>query len=399
MSVNSMSFNDASALLNEVRKQMTGETAIAPINEEEFVKVGTTLLQTGYDQLNTAISQVIARTVWAVRNYGSQFPGLIRDEIKWGGIVRKITEIDGDFEPDLGMDATAMENGKTLDPFKINRKTQVQFNFYGGTTLEYCDTLTEDQMDQCMSSSAEFGSYMAAHMQALNNQFVEKRDAETQLTLLNLIGAVVTDGTNCIHLLTEYKADTGNTTITRANLFSDAEFVPFAKWMYSRLNTLINRMGVRSAKYHIPVTTYNGKALLHPIKRFTPRINLSVYMLDSFMQKINASVLSSVYNKELLTVGDYNSVKFWQAIDAPDSIDVTPNVLQSDGTVIKAAKAVTSSDVIGVFFDEEAAGVTTFNEGVRPQYNARGRYYNNWYNWKIRSMNDQSENAIVLMLD
>ena len=32
MSVNSMSFNDASALLNEVRKQMTGETAIAPIN-------------------------------------------------------------------------------------------------------------------------------------------------------------------------------------------------------------------------------------------------------------------------------------------------------------------------------------------------------------------------------
>ena len=49
MSVNTMEFKDAAAILNNIRKQVTGETAIAPANTAEFVSVATTLLQAGYD--------------------------------------------------------------------------------------------------------------------------------------------------------------------------------------------------------------------------------------------------------------------------------------------------------------------------------------------------------------
>jgi hypothetical protein len=122
-------------------------------------------------------------------------------------------------------------------------------------------------------------------------------------------------------------------------------------------------------------------------------------MLDQFMQQINSSVLSSVYNNELLSVGDYNSVAFWQAIDTPDEIAITPNVLQADGTVVQADDPIESSDVIGMMFDRETCGITTINEGVRSIYNPRGRYFNNWYNWRIRSYNDLTENALVIMLD
>ena len=43
MSVNTMSFEDAAAILNNIRKQVTGETAAAPINTSQFVSVATTL--------------------------------------------------------------------------------------------------------------------------------------------------------------------------------------------------------------------------------------------------------------------------------------------------------------------------------------------------------------------
>ena len=59
MAVNSMSFKQSATLINEVLEQMTGQTSIAPVDEAEFVAVGTTLLQTGYDALNTAVSQVL----------------------------------------------------------------------------------------------------------------------------------------------------------------------------------------------------------------------------------------------------------------------------------------------------------------------------------------------------
>ena len=44
MSVNTMEFKDAAAILNNIRKQVTGETAIAPANTAEFVSVATTML-------------------------------------------------------------------------------------------------------------------------------------------------------------------------------------------------------------------------------------------------------------------------------------------------------------------------------------------------------------------
>ena len=56
MAVNSMSFKQSSTLINEVLSQMTGQTSIAPVDESEFVAVGTTLLQAGYDALNTVVS-------------------------------------------------------------------------------------------------------------------------------------------------------------------------------------------------------------------------------------------------------------------------------------------------------------------------------------------------------
>ena len=62
--VNTMSFEDASAILNNIRKQVTGETPIAIEDASKFVSVATTLLQAGYDPVLNAITQMVTKTIF-----------------------------------------------------------------------------------------------------------------------------------------------------------------------------------------------------------------------------------------------------------------------------------------------------------------------------------------------
>ena len=72
-------------------------------------------------------------------------------------------------------------NGITdCDPFLVNRQKAVQFNWYGGNTKELLVTVTEQQLKQAFSSSAEFGSFMAAQAQNLINQINQKIEAESR---------------------------------------------------------------------------------------------------------------------------------------------------------------------------------------------------------------------------
>jgi hypothetical protein len=139
--------------------------------------------------------------------------------------------------------------------------------------------------------------------------------------------------------------------------------------------------------------------LAKPIKRHTPDRFLNTYLLSQFMDQVNSSVLSGVYNKELLDAGNFEYVDFWQAMDNPDEIIVQPNVLNEHGVCAKAEEAVAQAGVLGILFDDEAIGITVMNEGVRSIENPRGRYFNDFHNFLIRYYNDQTENSMVILLD
>ena len=68
MAINSMSFEQSATILNEMLEQMTGASSLAPIDESEFIAVGTTVLQAGYDQINKALSQVLTRSIYSSRS-------------------------------------------------------------------------------------------------------------------------------------------------------------------------------------------------------------------------------------------------------------------------------------------------------------------------------------------
>lgn len=395
MSVNTMTFEQSATLLTSLVKQATGQTAITPTNETEFVSLAQTTLIQNYDVMATAVSQVLSRTIFSSRPYNAIFRGLQVDSEKFGGHVRKINYIDLDIEDD---DRYSLEDDKSVDMYSVKKLHAVQTNFYGSNTHQLHYTVYRDQLDAAFESSAQFGSFMAGALQNIANQIEQINENERRMTLQNLMAATIDDGTNAIHLLTEYKNATGNTTITAANWQSEAEFPYFVKWLYGFLNTTIDLMAERTALYHQNITTYNGAAA-KPIMRHTPRRNMKAYMLNSLMRHIDASVMSSVFHNELLETVDFEAVNFWQAIGSPASLQITPVIMQADGTYTDG-NPVSETGVVGVLFDEEAAGTTIIsNWSATTPFNARGGYWNTFYHWNVRTWNDLTENCVVLLMD
>ena len=148
MSVNTMEFKDAAAILNNIRKQVTGETAIAPANTAEFISVANTVLRTGYDPVLGAITQMVSRTIFSIRPYNRKFAGIKMDSEQWGAIVRKLSVADKDFDNDVRYE---LVDGQSVDMYKVNKPLILQTNFYGMNTFDKSLTIFRDQLDNAFS--------------------------------------------------------------------------------------------------------------------------------------------------------------------------------------------------------------------------------------------------------
>jgi len=110
--------------------------------------------------------------------------------------------------------------------------------------------------------------------------------------------------------------------------------------------------------------------------------------------------MSSVFHNELLDTIDFEAVNFWQSIETPEALSIFPVIMQADGTYATVDDAVSNNHVVGVLFDEEAAGTTIIsNWSATTPFNARGGYWNTFYHWNVRTWNDLTENCIVLLMD
>lgn len=391
MSVNNMSFEQAATLLNAIHTQVTGEAGIAPTDVSGFISVATATLKAGYDPVINAISQVVGRTIFSIRPYSAKFRGILMDSQKWGAITRKIAISDKPMEDNKAFD---LIDGQSVDMYKVNKPNVIQFNYYGADTFSKSITIYRDQLDNAFRGPEEFGSFMTLITQNALDMIEQSKESMARLALDNFIaGKIDNNGADVIHLLTEYNTETGmNPPLTATTVKQPANFPAFIKWAYARIATLTNMMTERSQMFQVQVSG-------HELNRHTPFERQKVYLLNWLLNNIDARVLAETYNYKFLEFADVEAVNYWQAIQNPDQISITPTVLQADGS-LDTGSAVTQSNVMGVIFDEEAIGITVMNEftGLTP-LNVRGEYWNQYFNYVIRYFNDFTEKGIVLLLD
>ena len=388
MSVNTMSFEDASAILNNIRQQVTGEASLAPVNTAEFVSVGTTLLQSGYDPVLNAITQMVTKTIFSIRPYSRKFGGIKVDSEMWGSIVRKLAVADKPFEENKEFD---LVDGQSIDHWVVSKPDVLELKFYGAEDFSKHYTVFKDQLNSAFNSVGEFSRFMTMIVQNVSDMIEQNFESIARMLIANYVGGKKVANNGVIHLLTEYNAETG-LSLTATTVFAPANFSDFMKWVYARIDTLTSLMTERSTEFQINVT---GK----PITRHTPYEYQKVYLYAKLLNDMKARVLSGTFNYGFIEYSDVEAVNYWQSIETPMSIDVTPNYLDVDGS-IKTGAEQKITNLVGVIFDREALGYTVMNEwSATTGLNASGGYWNTWYHYLMKWWVDYSEKGIVLLLD
>lgn len=405
MAVNDMGFNQLATVLNSIVSQATGTAQITAADESQFVSVAQIGLKTGYDPLATAISQVLTKTIFSVRPYQAKFKGLMMDSERWGNHVRKLTTIDKDWEED---DRIKLSDGSAIDPWIVNKPEVIQTNFYGQNEVQRSLTIYKDQLDSAFSSSAAFGQFISMIMQNAADQIEQAREEVARNTVANLISGVLYQDANSIgpggrviYLLKAYEDQTG-VSLTSSTVMDPQYFAPFARWLFGYLKTLSDKMTERTILFHQSYTDSN--AVTHNILRHTPLNKQKCYLFSPVLNDISANVLSTVFYDKYLKLMDHQDVNYWQSVTAGEEMKVNmkPSVTAADLTPIDMTNvaAIDQDHVLGVIFDEDAAGITQINEwSATTALNPRGGYYNWFFHLNLRTFVDFTENAVVLILE
>ena len=388
MSINTMSFEDASAILNNIRQQVTGESSLAPVNTADFVAVGTTLLQSGYDPVLNAITQMVTKTIFSIRPYSRKFGGIKVDSEMWGSIVRKLAVADKAWEPNEEFD---LVDGQSIDHYKVSKPDVLELKFYGSEDFAKHYTIFKDQLNNAFTGVAEFSRFMSMVVQNVSDMIEQNFESIARMIIANYVGGKKVANNGVIHLLTEYNAETG-LSLTGTAVFAPANFGDFMKWVYARIATLTSLMTERSTEFQINVT---GK----PITRHTPFEYQKVYLYAKLLNDMNARVLADTFHYDFIEYADVEAVNYWQSIETPMAIDVTPSYLDADG-LIKTGAEQNITNLVGVIFDREALGYTVMNEwSATTPLNASGGYWNTFYHFLMKWWVDYSEKGIILLLD
>ena len=403
MSVNTLTFQQSSTVLNSLVQQATGRAAVIS-TEADFISVAQTALTLGKDVIFNALSNVLAKTIFAIRPYSASMKGLEKSLPQWGAYMRKFNIVASDWKDDdaykypVTYDATQTSNptgnGGSVDPWIISKRDFVQTNFLGQSVFADSYTVFEDQLETAFQNSGEFAQFLSMITTDMSNKIELVKENVSRALVANFIGGLIAENNaaRVVHLLTEYNAATGGS-FTATTIMAPANFVPFMKWVYARIASVASLFREMSTQYQ---TTLTGK----PIPRHTPYNKQKMYMLGQDRFAMDARVLADTFHDNYLKYADVETVNFWQGIQTPDKIIVKPTYTNASGVVTTPTNAVTQIGIFALLFDEDAMGWATIHQNVIPTaVNGRGEYRNMWYHMRLRCFSDNTEKGVVFLLD
>lgn len=402
MSVNTLTFEQCSTILNSLVQQATGRQSVIS-TEADFISVAQTALSLGTDVIFNTLSNVLARTIFAIRPYSASMGGLEKSLPQWGAYMRKFNIVASDWKDDDAYkypvtydenETVPSGNGGSVDPWIINKREFIQTNFLGQSVFSDHYTIFEDQLETAFRNSEEFGQFLSMLTTDMSNKIELAKENLSRGLVSNFIGGLIAENNSSrvVHLLTEYNSATeGGYTAT--SIMLPANFAPFMKWVYARIAGIASLFKEMSTRYQ---TTLNSK----PVPRHTPYNKQKMYMLGQDRYQMDARVLADTFHDNYLKYADVETINFWQGIETPDKIIVKPTYTNTSGVVTTPDTAVTQTGVFALLFDEDAMGWSMIHNKVIPTpVNPRGEYRNMWYHMRLRCFSDNTEKGVVFLLD
>lgn len=406
---------DAYAMINEIARQATGQKNLTAYDTSSFVSVGEKVLATGTENVLNALSIVLGRTLMAVRPYNAKFKVIDSENADlYGTRVRKISFLSkdavqsGDWNTNAktnfaeGYDNGTNSGNSTASQWEQHRPVPVELNFSGQDVWEYCITIYQNQLKSAFTNESDFIKFMSGIMTEVGNDIEVEKESFNRMTLLNAMAGVYDlngNGPVAVDLTSEFNTKFG-TSYTRQDLLTTYR-TDFMKFFVSVFKTYSDYLTDRTALYHWnPSKQING--VTYNLLRHTPKDRQKAVIINEFINENDTFVLSEIFNKDYLEIGNTERVNFWQNPTNRTAIKVTPAIPDVDGDnngEQKAGTAVALDYVVGMLFDVDAIMTSYQFEDVNStELEARKRFRNQWYTFSKNAIVDYSENMVLFYL-
>lgn len=386
--------NDRHTYMNNLYQQVKGSAALAALSTGNQMTNFTADLAVYTDPAVTRLSQMVGRTLMAVRPYRDKLRGIEVNSQEYGWITRKENFIDDPVEENQTFKLT---DGGSIDPWKINKPKVIETRSYGGGQITRSRTIYKNQLKGAFQSPAAMDEFFTGVMTHFDALIAQDREQYKRTALINYMACLSAwGGDRCIYLIDEYNRTTGSS-LTSTSVFAPANFEGFTQWLYGFIQKLVGLMGNRSYKYHLNPTT--AQPIGGYIARQTSPENMRCFFNTGFKADMTARVVSNTFNRDDLRDVSWEAVDFWQSIASPTSISTSVHPMSTSLLQVPDDEAVEVTNVFGVIMDRDALTVSYLDDytGNTP-YNPAGEYYNIWHNETVRITQDMTENGVVLIL-
>lgn len=403
---------DAHALMNQLVEQATGQSGLSVVDTSSFVSAGETVLSTGVENTISSLGIIIGRTLMAVRPYQAKLR--IINALNTGAYTSRLRKISlyarentasGDWNTQLktnlgmGLDNGDQGGTATKSMWEQNQPVALEMNFAGSSVWETSTTIYEDQLKEAFRDETSFISFVSGVMTEKGNDIESTKEAFNRMTLLNHMAGVYDLSASmpgsAVDLVAAFNAQYG-TSYTGSDL-RGAHLNEFLAFFVAKFKIDSDYMSERTAKYHwSPAKSVAGQN--YTLLRHTPKAKQRCALYAPFFTLAKATVYPEIFNPQYLDMEkQFEPVNFWQSIDTPEAINITPAIpdvtLQSGQ---KAGDPVNMPYVLGCLFDEDAVMVDYMLESAESTpLEARKRYRNLWWTFKKNAINDFTENFIL----
>ena len=372
-------------LINSAIGEELGETALVKEDLSNVADVGQAIGNAmGYDKFTGKLVDRIGRVIFVERPYQGRLPKIIRDAWEYGSIACKIS---GELPLSQINEEWELTNGASIDPNVVTLPDISVKAFNKKVTFEIPLTIATDQVKSAFVSAEELNRFISFLFYLVGKAMDKYLDMISMRALNNAI-AVTADanGANVIHLLTDYASDTGDATLTTAELALSSEAV--LRYASSRI------LEKKKSMSELSVLFNQGNQA-----RQTSEAYLHFALHAKFASRCKTYLKSTTFHDELVSLDGYEEVCKWQGFGTSDAwtdtsaINVTARL--ADGTT----KDISKDDIVGFMFDRDAVAVMQPKEKVTSQYNGKGDFTNYWYKYTGEYINDFNENMCLFLLD
>ncbi len=377
-------------LLNTTVEEITGKSDLVLEDLSNVVDVGREIIST--DNVDNYVKKLvnhIGKVIFDERVYKGNVPSVLMDSWEFGSILQKIT---ADLPHAQENDSWNLVDGETYNQ-DIFYQPKVSAKFYNSkVTFEIPVSFTERQVKESFSNKEQLNAFMSMIFNAVENAMTLKLDSLVMRAINNMTAETMLHelkgddgidltktGNKAINLLKLYNDQYG-TNLTVDGAYINADFIRYASYI---INLYKDRLTKVSTLFNI-----GGK------ERFTAESDLSIVLLSDFASAINTFLASDVFNKELISLPNFETVPYWQG----SGLNYSFNDVSRIHVKTTSNEEVDVSGIIGVMFDKRAVGVANLDKRVTTNYNAKAEFYTNFYKLDAGYFNDLNENFIVLFI-